>query len=66
MSLHLDLVHAYAACHGARATWFVRAWDAADVLAKTGVVGTHDRLVACADRLLLHPRQMPSFRHLRA
>lgn len=49
MSLHLDLVHAYAARHGARATWFVRAWDAADVLAKTGVVGTHDRLVACAD-----------------
>ena len=44
-----DVARAYAALAGSRATWFVRAESAADLLAKTGVVGTHDRLVACAD-----------------
>lgn len=41
-----ELCDRYAAAHGARATWIVRAGNAADVLAQTGIVGTHDRIVA--------------------
>ena len=41
-----ELCDRYAAAHGARASWIVRAGDAADVLAQTGIVGAHDRIVA--------------------
>ena len=41
-----ELCDRYAAAHGARASWIVRAGDGADVLAQTGIVGAHDRIVA--------------------
>lgn len=53
---------AYAQAAGARATWLVRARNAFDVIAKTGMVGAHDRLVVYGDTVLdrcldVHPWQ---------
>lgn len=43
---------AYAQAAGARATWLVRARNAFEVIAKTGMVGAHDRLVVYGDTVL--------------
>lgn len=43
---------AYAQAAGARATWLVRARNAFEVIAKTGMVGAHDRLVVYGDAVL--------------
>lgn len=53
---------AYAQAAGARATWLVRARNAFEVIAKTGMVGAHDRLVVYGDTVLdrcldVHPWQ---------
>ncbi|WP_417058079.1 PLP-dependent transferase [Enorma massiliensis] len=53
---------AYAQAAGARATWLVRARNAFEVIAKTGMVGAHDRLVVYGDAVLdrcldVHPWQ---------
>ncbi|WP_419058974.1 PLP-dependent transferase [Enorma massiliensis] len=53
---------AYAQAAGARATWLVRARNAFEVIAKTGMVGAHDRLVVYGDTALdrcldVHPWQ---------
>lgn len=53
---------AYAQAAGARATWLVRARNAFEVIAKTGMVGAHDRLVVYVDTVLdrcldVHPWQ---------
>lgn len=53
---------AYAQAAGARATWLVRARNAFEVIAKTGMVGAHDRLVVYGDEVLdrcpdVHPWQ---------
>lgn len=45
---------AYAQAAGARATWLVRARNAFEVIAKTGMVGAHDRLVVYGDAVLDH------------
>lgn len=52
----------YAQAAGARATWLVRARNAFEVIAKTGMVGAHDRLVVYGDTVLdrcldVHPWQ---------
>lgn len=44
-----EMAQGYAASLGARAAWFVRARNTADLLAKMGIVGPADRLVVCAD-----------------
>lgn len=44
-----EVVAAYAQAAGARATWLVRARDAAEVIAKAGMLGVHDRLVAFSE-----------------
>lgn len=44
-----EVVAAYAQAAGARATWLVRARDAAEVIAKAGMLGAHDRLVAFSE-----------------
>ncbi len=56
---------AYAQAAGARATWLVRARNAFEVIAKTGMVGAHDRLVVYGDTVLdrcldVHPWQSVS------
>lgn len=43
---------AYAQAAGARATWLVRARNAFEVIAKTGMIGAHDRLVVYGDTVL--------------
>ena len=53
---------AYAQAAGARATWLVRARNAFEVIAKTGMVGAHDRLVVYGNTVLdrcldVHPWQ---------
>lgn len=53
---------AYAQAAGARATWLVRARNAFEVIAKTGMFGAHDRLVVYGDTVLdrcldVHPWQ---------
>lgn len=53
---------AYAQAAGGRATWLVRARNAFEVIAKTGMVGAHDRLVVYGDTVLdrcldVHPWQ---------
>ncbi|WP_417046618.1 PLP-dependent transferase [Enorma massiliensis] len=53
---------AYAQAAGARATWLVRARNAFEVIARTGMVGAHDRLVVYGDTVLdrcldVHPWQ---------
>lgn len=53
---------AYAQAAGARATWLVRARNAFEVIAKTGMIGAHDRLVVYGDTALdrcldVHPWQ---------
>lgn len=44
-----EVARSYAVAAGARATWLVRARDAVDVLAKTGLISAHDGLVVYAD-----------------
>ena len=45
----VELARRFADVQGARATWFSYALNTADLLAKVGLVGPHDRLVVCAD-----------------
>ena len=45
----VDLAGRYASLSGARAAWFVRADNTADLLAKIALVGSNDHLVVCAD-----------------
>ena len=56
---------AYVQAAGARAAWLVRARNAFEVIAKTGMVGAHDRLVVYGDTVLdrcldVHPWQSVS------
>lgn len=45
----VELARRFADMQGARATWLSYARNTADLLAKVGLVGIHDRLVVCAD-----------------